>query len=312
VKFISQKKFQKNMDPYEKQNSTGQSGSLLLNRSLRAVRYPGFVGGRILGGYSSSSLQGGVGDCVLFDFADGLFAVSDGSDRNPADSRHFMVMFSRMLKQSVHAPAGTIHSAADISDIRECLAAESEKLLCSMPFRTGCTFTGVLLLRTVDGMNAVVMHTGDSLIITCDISDSSACQLTVDNFWLVGRAQRFFQVETLPVSDSTRFVLATDGVSGIPLPGRAGREEFLLRLFKNWGPEEIPDRILGNAGPPSPGRDDASLIAINPSALVYLPQLLILGGTGIYEEKLFQEERGRGLLIDQYIPVPSSDEILTI
>ena len=77
-------------------------------------------------------------------------------------------------------------------------------------------------------------------------------------------------------------------------------------------PDEVPDRILGNAGPPSAGRDDASVIAVNPSALVYLPQCLILGGTGVYEERLFQEERARGTLADQYSPVRSSDDDLTI
>ncbi len=88
--------------------------------------------------------------------------------------------------------------------------------------------------------------------------------------------------------------------------------KFILGLFESCSPDEIPDRIFDYAGPPTPGRDDASVIAINPSALVYLPQCLILGGTGIHEEKVFQEERARGSLADRYAPVPSSDECLTI
>jgi hypothetical protein len=107
-------------------------------------------------------------------------------------------------------------------------------------------------------------------------------------------------------------VLATDGLSGIPFPAGTTREGFILSLFKTCSPDEVPDRILGNAGPPAAGRDDASVIAVNPSALVYLPQLLILGGTGIYEERLFEEERDRGSLADRYAPVPSSDENLTM
>lgn len=284
----------------------------LLNRYRRALRFPGFVGGRILGGYSSSALQAGVGDCALFDFSSGLFAVADGSDRDPAASRHFMATFSRTIRQLLRNSAETILSAREVSNIKEALSAESERLLCSMPFGTGCTFTGVLLLRTPEGISAILMHTGDSLLISCDLQASRACQSTVDNFWLVGRSQRFFQIEIIPVSDSTRLLLATDGLSGIPFPAGTTRDGFILSLFETCSPDEVPDRILGNAGPPAAGRDDASVIAVNPSALEYLPQLLILGGTGIYEERLFEEERARGSLADRYAPVPSSDENLTM
>ena len=290
----------------------GHQGQLLLNRYRRALRFPGFVGGRILGGYGSSSLQAGVGDCALFDFSSGLFAVADGSDRNPSASRHFLAMFSKTIKQLLHDPAGTTRSAREVSNIKETLSAESEKLLCSMPFGTGCTFTGVLLLRTPEGIGAILMHTGDSLLITCDLHTSRACQSTVDNFWLVGRSQRFFQIEIIEVSDSTRLLLATDGLSGIPFPAGTTREGFILSLFETCSPDEVPDRILGNAGPPSVGRDDASVIAVNPSALVYLPRHLILGGTGIYEERIYQEERARGILDDQYAPVQTSDEAITL
>ena len=289
-----------------------RQAQLVLNTCLRAVRFPGFVGGRILGGYGSSTPQGGVGDSALFDFTSGFFAVSDGSDRDPSASRQFMVVFSRMLKQLVRAPAGTILSAAEISGMKEVLAAESERLLCSKPFGTGCTFTGVLLLRGPGGISAIVMHTGDSLLITCDVGTSRTRQFTIDNFWLVGRSQRFFQIEVLPVEDSTRFLLATDGLNGIPFPAETARESFILSLFETYGPDEVPDLILGNASSPSSGRDDASVIAINPSALAYYPQRLILGGTGIHEEKIFQEERARGLLADQYAPISASDEDLTI
>ena len=285
---------------------------LLVNRSLRSVRYPGFIGGRVQGGLTAAPREAGVGDCALFDFTHGVFAVADGSDRDPSASRRFMAMFSRMLKYSVHPPAGRALSDSEVSDMVKTLTAETEKLLCSMTFGTGCTFTGVLLLRTVEGMAAIVMHTGDSLLISCDLGACHACQLTVDNFWMVGRSQRFFQIETLPVTDSTRLLLATDGLSAIPFPPEAGRDKFILGLFESCSPDEIPDRIFDYAGPPAPGRDDASVIAINPSALVYLPQCLILGGTGIYEEKVFQEERARGSLADRYAPVPSSDECLTI
>lgn len=294
------------MDNYQSQ--------LLLNRHRRAVRFPGFLGGRISGGNGSSKLQvqGGVGDCALFDFTSGLFAVSDGSDRDPSASRHFMLMFSKILKQLMRAPAGTIFSSAEISAIKEILAAESERLLCSMPFGAGCTFTGVLLLRMAEGVASIVMHTGDSLLINCDLSNSEACQFTRDNFWLVGRSQRFFQIEMLPVSCSTRLVLATDGLRGLSFPAAPDRDKYFIDLLKKYGPEEIPDMILIDDGPPAPGRDDASLIVINPFALVYLPHCVMLGGTDLHEESLFKEERSRGVMADKYAPVSSSDKFLTV
>jgi len=299
------------------------SGKLLVNRYLRAVRYPGFVGARVQAGALRPSHEAGVGDCALLDFSTGLFAVADGSDRDPSASRRFMIMFARMVKSIVHplalasasASAGRSRTASETSDIKKALSEESERLLCSLPFGTGCTFTGILLLKTAGEITSIVMHTGDSLLISCDISNSEACQFTQDNFWLVGRSRRFFQIETLPVRGSTRLLLATDGLRGLPFPaGSAGADmnKFILDLFKNCSPDEIPDNILNQAGPPAAGRDDTLIISLNPSAFAYLPQCLMLGGTGIHEEKLYREERDRGSLDDEYAPVRSSGETLTI
>jgi hypothetical protein len=250
-----------------------------------------------------SNRQAGVGDCALLDFSKSLFAVADASDRNPSASRDFIVLFAQMMEEKALLSAHRTYSAAEVSVLKERLTVESEKLLASLPFRDGCTFTAVLLLQTADGMAAIVIHTGDSLLISFDLDAHTACQITSNNFWMVGRSQRFFQIDNLPICSTTRLLLATDGISDISVPPGAGREEFILGLFKACGPDALPDRLLGKVDIRPDGWDDTAIIAIDPSAKARFSGCIIIGGTTGLEEGSYQEERSRGMYADRYTPV---------
>lgn len=291
-------------------SNTRHASQVFTNSHRRAVRCPGFVGARIQGKYAAgSSHHAGMGDCILLDFSKSFFAVADASDRNTSASRKFIVMFARMLEEKALLNTHKIYSQNEVSALQRQLATESEKLLASIPFRESSTFTGVVLLQTTDGITAIVMHTGDSLLFKFDLATSISSQFTNTNFWLVGKTQRFFQIDNLPIGGTTRLLLATDGFYDISVPPETNREEFLLHSFEAYSPDELPDLLLREPDVRPDTGDDMTIITINPSAMIRFPERIIIGGTTGKEERTYQKERNQGLFADQYVPSLRSDKI---
>jgi hypothetical protein len=218
-----------------------------------------------------------------------------------------MVMFARMIEAQALPSDGRVYSTETVSALKRRLVEVSEALLASLPFHNGCTFTGVFILRTMDGVTGIVMHTGDSLLIHCDLDAPSAVQYTSDNFWMVGRSRHFFQIDDLSISRASRILLATDGISGVPVPPGTSREAVILDLFKTCNADEIPDHILGDCKTCPAGWDDMAIIAIDPYAITAIPGCFIIGGTSRSEEEIFQEDVGKGLFADQYAPISLSE-----
>lgn len=242
-----------------------------------------------------------MGDCLYLDFCCGFFAVADGSDRNTSASREFMGMFARMLTDKLSLSAGKVYCAPEIIALKEQLIVEAEKLLVEFSFRDSCTFTGVLFLKTTKGIIAVVLHMGDSVLISCNMRLKSARQVTKGNFWMVGRSQHFFQVEELPVDCDTRFLLVTDGIRDIPFAPWNSHEELVLELFDMYNSADIPDRLSTMRKDSSSGYDDLAVIAIDPCSLSDSSGRFILGGTSGNEERFFQHEKNQGLYQDHYM-----------
>jgi hypothetical protein len=158
-------------------------------------------------------------------------------------------------------------------------------------------------------MTAIVMHTGDSLLFKFDLATSLSSQFTNTNFWLVGRTQRFFQIDNLPICGATRLLLATDGFYGITVPPETNREKFLLKLFEEHPPDELPDLLFAKPYLCPDAGDDTAIITIDPSAMIRFPECIIIGGTTGEEEKIYQEGKNQGLLTDQYVPARQAREI---
>ena len=281
------------------------AGPILVNEYRRAIRCPGFLGARVKGSRHRSA---GVGDCILLDFKRGFFAVADASDRNPLASREFMVMFSGMLKNMENLNPHRVFNPLEITNIQGQLADESQQLLAALPFRAGTTFTGVLIVTGSDSKIGIVLHSGDSLMLLYDVEKQTACQFTNNNFWMVGRSERFFQIEVLPIHPEMRLLLATDGINDIPTPTGCARDEMILDLFETSCVDEVPDRLLHDDHTSKGRWDDAAIIAINPFQAVPLKGTLIVGGTSREEEIMFEEKRKKALIEDQYKALSLSDK----
>ena len=275
--------------------------SLYLNRYRRSLRSDGSVGACLRNGSAGLFSPVGVGDCLYLDFNGGFFAVADGSDRNTSASREFMGMFARMLTNKLFLSARKVYAVQEIAPLREKIIEEAEKLLVEFSFRDSCTFTGVLLLKTTEKIVAVVLHMGDSILISCNRRLKTARQCTKSDFWMVGRSQHFSQVEELPLDSDTCLLLATDGIRDIPIQPWSSPEELILELFSRYSPEEVADELLGVSKNSSHGYDDLAIISIDPYAISDSSGRFIIGGTSGNEERNFQKEKSGGLYQDQYI-----------
>jgi hypothetical protein len=278
------------------------AGPVLANRYRRAIRIPGILGARIQGGSIVVAGSAGLGDCLLLDFSQQFFAVADGSDRNPSFSREFMGKFATLLTGSLPPAHERDYEERDIGPLKEHLMAESDRLLQALSFGDGCTFTGILLLRTKEGMFGLIFHTGDSLLFSCNLLTGRTRQWTKSNFWMAGRTSRFFQVEDRSIRSHTHLLLATDGLNQIPLLPFENREASIRSLFKTLSPDAIPDRLLEIDDIPKAGWDDLAIITFNPESLPVTGSFL-LGGTSQIEESIFQEEKRKGCYQDRYLPL---------
>lgn len=285
---------------------------ILLNRKTRSIKYPYVLGARLRAGLGKPSYSMGLGDCIFLDFSRGLFAIADSPERNSVASRRFMLKVAQMLENSIFDISGHIYTKKEMNKIKNNLAGKSQELLKSIPSNESCTFTGLFIAKTDHGMKGIVFHTGDSLLIRCDLAAGEADQLTENNFWMVGKVSRFFQVDYVEISDKTRFLLTTDGFSDLRPPEGVDRKEFILSLFNRYNVEEIPDAILEKHDSGHGYKDDIGLISFNPNKISFDGKRIIMGGTESQDEKLFRERQRQGFYEDAYIPLVIKEDLFIV
>jgi len=259
---------------------------ILLHRVERSVRASRFLGARLRPG-TGKPRTSGVGDAMLLDFGNGFFAVADSPERDLSGSRKFLLRFSRMLEGFDALSSGSIHSDVSFTSIQAKLIAEAEVLLRTS--KSICTFTGILLVLTKSGMKGIVLHMGDSFMIRVDIAGDQMERLTRDNFWMVGRSDQLYQVECIDIHGSTRLLLATDGFGGLTIPADE-RNELVLRLFKQYPVDAIPDILFEQYGSQDTECDDLAVMAIDPAAISRWDFRIITGGTTSSQEEQVQKK----------------------
>ena len=261
-----------------------------IDERRRAVRYDGFLGARLRVGTIRSPHTAGVGDGILIRPDRAFFAVGDGSDRNPCAVRQVMERFTLMLAEIPDLDPDRTHRKEDLPALRERLSVAANALLRDLCPGDGCTLTGILLLHTTGGQRGLLFHTGDSLLYHGDAESGETRRLTKSNFWFVGRTDRFFQIDEIPLRNSSRLLLATDGFSALFPAGHSRPEEILGELFKGEAVEEIPERLFEGGGSFGGGRDDAAVLCLTPARRSTAWPPVLLGGTSAAEEGRLQEK----------------------
>jgi len=276
---------------------------VLFNPRSRSVRWSGIAGARLRPGTISSRDQSGMGDCVLMDFRKGFFAVSDSSNRFPTASRRFLRKLATGLEALPSPGPGKIFSLGEFDRLSRDVIDTSEEVLQTIPYTESCTFTGVLVARTEAGQKGILLHTGDSRLYEINPKTRVSRNLTNNNFWMVGKSKRFYQVEEIEILAETLFILATDGVIDLSSQDRVERHESLADFANRYPVEEIPDRLVEEIDLQQATTDDLVILALDPDQLRSSETTILLGGTDEREESRYRKKCSQDFYEDGYVPI---------
>lgn len=276
---------------------------VLFNPRSRSVRWPGIVGARIRVGTISSRDESGMGDCVLMDFRKGFFAVSDSSNRFPTASRRFLRKLANGLEALPSPDPGKIFSLGEFDRVSRSVIDTSEEVLQTIPYTESCTFTGVLVVRTEAGLKGILFHTGDSRLYEVNRKTRVSRNMTNNNFWMVGKSKRFYQVEEIEIPAEAMFILATDGVIDLSSEDRVERHESFADFANRYPVEEIPDRLVEEIDLQQATTDDLVILALDPDQLRSSETTILLGGTDEREESRYRKKCRDDFYEDGYVPI---------
>lgn len=238
-------------------------------------------GRRPINGGVGGTNAGRIGDAIFIDLDLGILAVADGPERNPSASSSFLIR----LKDAIDGPAnigtGLRDSSKDgFKDAVDKLAKVTNDLSRDTDYHNATTFSAFIFhLGNEDGgaksgtddiedVKAAILHTGDSMIFKISASTGEVTRLTKTNHFLIGRAPKLFQTETISVNRGDFVLLSTDGLNDLARSRGIVTEEFLTREVSGLGPLEITEKIDSLAKNTKIRLDDIGVICAVPSALI--------------------------------------------
>jgi hypothetical protein len=246
--------------------------------SQRIFKWRGTAGAWVRPGSSSCKSSLSIGDCVLLNFQMGFFAISDSSDRDPGSSRRFLTQFDQMIYDSSGISMEKCINSPDLQLVKDKLERESNRMLDSVMGLSSCTFTGLHLFNTDEGLMGLVFHTGDSDLYEYDPSTRQFYELTEKNFWMVGKTRKLFQIDIIKIFTPKILILATDGVGLAPTMNRPELRTELAEIVHCSDVEDIPEQIMNKTRPTDGFEDDAAVIALATQSLDYRNKKIIMGG----------------------------------
>lgn len=219
------------------------------------------------------------GDSILMDFQSGFFAVSDSSDRNPSFAGEFLLSLADIVAQIPYVGTEWTLTDRDCREIAVLLQQRANDTLQNFLSSASCTLTGILFVKTEQGMQGLVVHTGDSLLFLYD--GGVVSQVSRTNFWMVGRTTRLYQAGCIPLPTTSRLLFSTDGLSCAGALAMKTKEALIGHLFDSHPTEYVPEALLELCSHEKGMRDDLALISMNPSKFACKDERIIWGGESL-------------------------------
>ena len=149
-------------------------------------------------------------DAFLFSRTIPVIAVADGPERNPIASSSFLRKFDEALVAS-----GIRFSDGPVTDCFDAVVGLVNGLIKTIDYHDSTTFSALIPVTDKNGLCAIVLHTGDSLILRIDRTTGAVTQVSRTSHVLVGRAPALFQTEVIRLSPNDLMVLASDGITDL-------------------------------------------------------------------------------------------------
>jgi hypothetical protein len=234
-----------------------------------SYRCQGIIGAHLRPGYKPGQTPVNNGDCIILDFENRFFGLSDSSDRDPDASKRFLVQFDCLLSSIAPKPnAVQIFGSKDLKRWVDDLTRKTNSLLLDLKGNGSCTFTGLHFLNTSNGLVSVLMHTGDSSLYEFVPNKQTLFRRTENNFWMVGRTDKLYQVTTFEFGSKSIFIMATDGMSDLRDASTSLPKERALKILCQNAVEDIPRELIIHEILESGLYDDVAVIAIAPQQLI--------------------------------------------
>lgn len=267
--------------------------AILINRAKRAVVKPRRLGACIITGADKIRSGFGNGDCLMLDFKNLVFAVSDATERFPAASRSLLTRLTASL-----ADGGAPESKAGWLDLINSVYA-------GQSYHHRATLSCVAVDRKKGTTTAYVTHGGDSIVLLINLKTKQIDYRTSADMCFAGRAKKLLCVDEAPIGNGEYgFVIASDGIAD---PARlAGQtlEKISGAALSRFPLHEIPEGLTNYldelAGPVE--YDDIGVIAFSPTELEYEDQpTILIGGATPAEEAAFQEMVSARAIEDNWV-----------
>lgn len=272
---------------------------ILINPVKRAVMVHDQISASLNTG--SHKLQSGFGngDCMLLDFQNMFFAVSDSTDRWPDASRDILLRLAGYLLQKP-VPQNKNEWLNIIN-----------QLYATQQYLYRATFSG-LALEYIDGKkNAVIIHGGDSIVLVVDISLGRIIFQTASDMNFVGRAKCISQVFSVPLDSGHEvIIIGSDGIADIARLSKLTLEEMCIAAVSRYTIDEVPYRIahLLDSFENEIQHDDIGIIAIDPHKIESSGKTTILmGGTMPGDEKRYSSGLRDGRFTDVWKNISQID-----
>ena len=297
----------KNSAESEEHTLNPDSDAILVNRARRAVIKSDRLGACIITGTDKIRSGYGNGDCLMLDFRNQVFAVSDATERFPFASRLLLERFA----DSLFDAAVPRTKAEWLAHVNAVYAGQS--------YHQKATLSCVAINRDSGVLKTYIIHGGDSVVLLLNLKTRQVEYRTSADMYFAGRAKELLCVDEVPIADGDyAFVIASDGITdparftGHPL------ERITGSVLSRFPLHELPDGLVNYLKELSRPEeyDDIGVIAFSPTRLELedCPTLLI-GGTSAAEETAFQKKLGESAIDDSWIlidTIQSSDGKKTI
>jgi hypothetical protein len=205
-------------------------------------------------------------DALLVSRAVPVVAVADGPERNPGASSSFLKKFDDALAASpirfVHTPPADSFAA-----VVELVNA----LIRTVDYHDSTTFSALIPVTDGGRPAGIVLHTGDSLILRIDGKTGDVSQISRTSHVLVGRAQKLFQTEIVPIGADDLIVLASDGITDLARTKGVVPAALLSAGVPTHGCRAVVQHIVDSAADTPVRLDDITIVCTAPAGLLPSP-----------------------------------------
>jgi len=266
----------------QKQRGQYQSGQKKLTLDIPKTCSASLIPGRsrnINGKFGGTNL-GHNGDAIYIDLNHRIFAVADGPERNPSASSNYLKKLKKCFEDSTPIQEGLSDlSGGSFGGAIEMLGKIATDLSLNTDYHNATTFSALALAPSENGkcvsdggkkgeIDAAILHTGDSMIFKISESGGEIVRLTKTNHFLIGRAPRLFQTETIVVYESDIILLCTDGINDLARSRGLATEKFLSEEVVGLGPAGIIEKIESLAKDTKIRLDDIGVVCVQVSAAI--------------------------------------------